>query len=155
MNQFEEIGCHTTFSNQKLVHDLYESKKDFKILFLCIKPNVFMSDVDFSLIFNSSLNYQSSFIQIVSVMAGISLEQLKQKICCDNCFIFRTIPNTAAEFGEGVFPIAFYPKMEESPEEQKAMVILLSKLGLVFEATESVIDISSGLSSSGIAFVCF
>ena len=89
---------------------------------------------------------------VVSVMPGISLQQLDELIGeKKKAFrIMRTMPNIACQFGKGTFPIAYDCAADEEIGQCK---LLLSKIGSVFDIKESYLDLTIGVNGSGIAFV--
>ncbi len=85
---------------------------------------------------------------VVSVLAGTSISKLKNLI--KYSFIVRAMPNTPALVGEGAVGVSFE---NDNPEIREKIIDLLSPLGTVVEVDEKLMDVVTGLSGSGPAYV--
>ncbi len=84
---------------------------------------------------------------LISVLAGVRIQKLKNLVKNPN--IVRIMPNTPALIGEGVIGVSF----EKEIEKKEEIVNLLKALGEVFEVKEELLDVITGLSGSGPAYV--
>jgi pyrroline-5-carboxylate reductase len=84
---------------------------------------------------------------LISVLAGVRIQKLKNLVKKPN--IVRIMPNTPALIGEGVIGVSF----EKEIEKKEEIVNLLKALGEVFEVKEELLDVITGLSGSGPAYV--
>jgi pyrroline-5-carboxylate reductase len=87
---------------------------------------------------------------VISIMAGVSLATLIEKIGVDQ--VIRAMPNTPAQIGMG---ITVWVKTPQVDDEKKAMATeILQTLGEeVFVEDESYLDMATALSGSGPAYV--
>ena len=147
------MGCFTTTS-----YDLLQSQTvQHKVVFLCVKPFVFNCQ------YQDILPHFRGFNNtIISVMAGITLNQIKQlyiTTCPDNCIpnFARIMISTASSIGHGICAISI-DQPDPDPEcrfviKEHDFLSLLSPLGYCKIIPESQMDVSCGLGGSGIAFV--
>ena len=145
------MGCFTTTS----YNDLQSQTAQHKVVFLCVKPFVFNSQYQDILPHFRGYNYT-----VISVMAGITLNQIKQsyiKTCRDNCIpnLARIMISTACSIGHGICAISIDQSDPQCPLliKEHDFLSLLSPLGYCKIVPESQIDVSCGLGGSGIAFV--
>lgn len=140
--KFIQLGCLTTTKNADLVKEVKGSGSDGAI-FLCVKPAQFIE---------SRSNFRALLScfdgHIVSVMAGITLEALED-VLGKGLNVVRTIPNTAVQVGAGVWACTVRNNYSGFEKLQN----LLSTISFFPVVEEKLIDIISGLSGSGIAFV--
>lgn len=86
---------------------------------------------------------------VVSIVAGISIKQLSDQIQTSR--LIRVMPNTPALIGRGASGMA---SSESVPREQAEMVLdLMKSVGVCFELEERLLDVVTGLSGSGPAYV--
>lgn len=89
---------------------------------------------------------------LVSVIAGLSIETI-QKLLGFAAPIARTMPNTSSSIGYGATGIAF---SDEVSEEQKQQVLtMFEAVGTVSVIPEEEMEILTGVSGSGPAYVYF
>lgn len=86
---------------------------------------------------------------VVSVAAGISLDQLRQW-SGGQCAVVRCMPDTPALVGKGVFAFAFGGMPQDAREE---IVRIFETLGLCLELPESQFAAFSALIGAGPAYV--
>lgn len=88
---------------------------------------------------------------IVSIAAGITLEQLRRAVQPSEARIVRVMPNTPALVGAGA---AAYACGEGCTRvDRDAVEELLGAVGVVYEVKESLLDAVTGVSGSGPAYV--
>ncbi len=88
---------------------------------------------------------------VVSIAAGITLEQLTASLGRDDVSLVRVMPNTPCLVGAGAIGVSFAHGV---PDEVRGNVTnLLSTTGVVEELPESMLDAVTGLSGSGPAYV--
>lgn len=112
-----------------------------EIIFLAVKPK----DLEKTL-----LPVKDKFKEnqiLISVLAGIKIDKIKKVV--EKPFIVRTMPNTPALIGEGVIGVSF----ERDTDKKEEITNLLKGLGEVYEVEEDLLDVITGLSGSGPAYV--
>ena len=112
-------------------------------IFLCVKPIQFTENRS---TFRALLSCFDG--HIVSVMAGLTIESLEE-VLGKGLNIVRTIPNTGVQVGAGVWACSVRNNYAGFEKLQN----LLSTISFSPVVEEKLIDIISGLSGSGIAFV--
>jgi len=131
----ERYNVAGTTSNVRVVENA-------DIVFIAVKPKDFEETV---------LPLRDIFKDgqvVISVMAGINREKIKKIL--EKPFIVRIMPNTPALIGEGAIGASF----GDIPQDRKEEVLeLLSSLGKVVEVDEKLMDVVTGLSGSGPAYV--
>ncbi|MCX7737796.1 MAG: pyrroline-5-carboxylate reductase [Hydrogenothermaceae bacterium] len=113
-----------------------------EIVFLAVKPKDFKSSIE------STVEFFKEDKVVVSVMAGVKIEEIMDVI--KRGYVVRTMPNTPALIGEGVIGVSFGFEKEEI---EFRVLKMLSSLGLVVKVEESFLDVITGLSGSGPAYV--
>lgn len=89
---------------------------------------------------------------IISVVAGVSFEQLSSLLDCESkggMPLYRVIPNTAISIGCGVSVVAAHNATQDGVQR---VVKLFEALGSVFTIEESMMAPFTSLASCGIAF---
>lgn len=86
---------------------------------------------------------------VISMMAGVSIKALRHYIH-SKCGIIRIMPNTPSMIGLGAIG-AFFPKNLKAKTEIQSILEGMGKLELV--SKEKLLDIVTGLSGSGPAFI--
>jgi pyrroline-5-carboxylate reductase len=86
---------------------------------------------------------------LISVLAGTNIEKLK--LLSPESKIVRVMPNTPALIGEGAIGVSFDKSLSE--EEKKKVLDILKPLGFILEVPEYMMDVVTGLSGSGPAYV--
>ena len=89
---------------------------------------------------------------IVSVIAGLSIATIRQLIGAD-LPIVRTMPNIASTVGMGATGLSFSPEVSEAQREEA--VKLFRSIGHVNVVEERLLDIVTGVSGSGPAYVYY
>ncbi|KAG7268744.1 hypothetical protein CRUP_034578 [Coryphaenoides rupestris] len=136
-SRFEELGIAVTHSNTELV-------LTSDLVFVAVKPHLVpgvLGEI-------SELVTQKHVI--VSVAAGITLATLEQLLPGD-AVVLRLMPNLPCLLQEGA--LLFSRGSCARPEDAALLRSLLQHCGLVEEGPEAWIDVHTGLSGSGVAFV--
>lgn len=122
-----------------------EEYSSFDILLVAVKPQTFAQ------VCSSSLpKMLSAETLLVSIMAGISIDKIKEMTGASN--ICRTMPNTPGQIGEGV--TAYITSENLSENSIKNIENLLSPLGMVLKLdNEKQIDAVTSVSGCGPAYV--
>lgn len=115
------------------------------VIFLAIKPQVFTTITQEL----SSVIGQSHFPLIVSILAGVTLEQLEAAFV--DLPVVRAMPNTPATVGAGITAICAGKNTQ--PHHLEKARQLFSAVGEVVEVSENLMDAVTGLSGSGPAYV--
>lgn len=87
---------------------------------------------------------------VVSIVAGLQLETL-QAAAGSAARLVRVMPNTPALVGEGA--AAFSLGASATPEDADTTQKILSGVGLAVQVKEPLLDVVTGLSGSGPAFI--
>ena len=132
---FATKGVRTTQNNAEAV-------KDADVLVLCVKP---LQILDVIKVLLPSLNDNTL---IISVAAGITLEQLTQIIGSKP--LIRAIPNTAMAVCRSMTCIAI--SNEVSLEQQNMVLSLFSRVGKAMVIDESLMNAATVIASCGMAF---
>ncbi|XP_041962914.1 pyrroline-5-carboxylate reductase 3 [Alosa sapidissima] len=135
--RFQEMGVH-------LVHSNVDTVSGTQLVFLAVKPHLIRTVV------TEVLPHLTERHTIVSVAAGVTLETLEQLLPAEVGTV-RLMPNLPCVLQEGA--LLFARGSTATPETGTLLKCLLSACGAVEEGPESWIDIHTGLSGSGVAFV--
>ncbi|WP_457641546.1 pyrroline-5-carboxylate reductase [Persephonella sp.] len=134
VNRYNVAG---TGSNRKVV-------EMSEIIILSVKPK------DLEKTLSPVKSFFSEDKVIVSVLAGTKIQKIKN-IIGENIPVVRVMPNTPAIVGEGAIGISFDSIMDNN--RKKEIEDLFRSLGLVVVVDESLMDVITGLSGSGPAYV--
>lgn len=124
--------------------DVYLAVKEADIVILAVKPNVIESVLQ-----NISDSLKETVI-LVSIAAGVSINNI-EKNTFENIKIARIMPNTPAMVGEAMSSVSVNDKVTE--EETDLVLEMFNNLGKAELLPESFIDVVTGLSGSGPAYV--
>ena len=113
--------------------------KNCDIIILAVKPQDFLS-----------LNIEGNKL-FISIMAGIKVSTLKNKLKSNK--IIRVMPNICSLVHESCS--AYVCNSEVTEEEENETQELLRNIGIVVKVEEKLIDVVTGLSGSGPAYVAF
>ncbi|XP_054165601.1 pyrroline-5-carboxylate reductase 3-like isoform X2 [Oppia nitens] len=171
-SRWQQLGCHIcTDNNQLFGHLGPQNFATTKVVFLCVKPNVYKKSVDSdnngsaatALVKPDSLLHMTNTLVIVSVMAGVELRLVRRLVFPDQRFaspahiVFaRLMPNTAVSVGAGVCGTCIESVGSARGDNafKGFLKKLLAPLGLVeFVDDEHLLNAVCGLAGSGIAFV--
>ncbi|KAM4864758.1 pyrroline-5-carboxylate reductase 3 [Thomomys bottae] len=135
---FRALGCQTTHSNQEVLQSC-------TLVIFATKPHVLPAVV-------AEVAPVVTLEHIlVSVAAGISLSTI-EKLLPPGTSVFRVSPNLPCVVQEGAMVLA--RGCHARSEEAKLLQNLLEACGQCEEVPEAYVDIHTGLSGSGVAFVC-
>lgn len=137
LGRFQELGIAVTHSNIELVCGS-------DVVFVAVKPHLVPPVLN-----EISLHLTHRHI-IVSVAAGVTLATLEE-LLPKNSAVIRLMPNLPCLVQEGA--ILFSRGSHARPEDGALLHSLVHRCGLVEEGPEAWIDIHTGLSGSGVAFV--
>ena len=88
---------------------------------------------------------------VVSIAAGITLNQLAGALQRNDLSLVRVMPNTPCLVGAGAIGVSFAPAV---PDEVRGIITsLLTTIGLVETFPEALLDAVTGLSGSGPAYI--
>ncbi|XP_078087417.1 pyrroline-5-carboxylate reductase 3 [Mustelus asterias] len=135
--KFKEAGMKTTHCNTSVVENC-------NILFLSVKPHILPE----------ALRDISPFVRpehiIVSVAAGVTIKTL-EKFLPTGTKVLRMMPNLPCVVQQG--SMVFCRGSNAGSREAVLLKSLVSPCGLCEETPESYIDIHTGISGSGVAYV--
>ena len=116
------------------------------VIFLGVKPNQIQELLEE----NKKILHQRESILLISMAAGVTLEQLELMTDTRHRWI-RMMPNTPLQVAEGVISFSLGKNVTTSYKEE--FVRLLQCAGLLIELPESQIDAATALAGCGPAFV--
>ncbi|XP_053323094.1 pyrroline-5-carboxylate reductase 3 [Spea bombifrons] len=137
LRTFQDLGCHTTHSNIDVL-------SGSSVVFLATKPHVLPGVV------KEILPAVTSDHVIVSMAAGVTVQTLEDSLP-PGTKVLRMLPNLPCMVQEGA--VMFCRGHWAGQEEADLLKSLLSSCGLCEETPEAYLDIHTGLSGSGVAFV--
>ncbi|XP_021544188.1 pyrroline-5-carboxylate reductase 3 isoform X1 [Neomonachus schauinslandi] len=135
---FQALGCRTTHSNQEVLQNCL-------LVFFATKPHVLPT-----VLAEVSPVVTTKHI-LVSVAAGVSLSTLEE-LLPPTTRVLRVSPNLPCMVQEGAMVMA--RGRHAGSSEAKLLQTLLEACGQCEEVPEAHVDIHTGLSGSGVAFVC-
>ncbi|KAL6108388.1 pycr3 [Pungitius sinensis] len=137
LGRFQELGVTLTHSNTEVVCGS-------DVVFVAVKPHLVAPVLN-----EISVHVTDRHI-IVSVAAGVTLATLEELLPANSVAI-RLMPNLPCLVQEGA--LLFSRGSHAKQEDAALLCSLLHRCGLVEEGPEAWIDIHTGLSGSGVAFV--
>uniref|UniRef100_A0A287D276 Pyrroline-5-carboxylate reductase 3 n=1 Tax=Ictidomys tridecemlineatus TaxID=43179 RepID=A0A287D276_ICTTR len=135
---FRALGCQTTHSNQEVLQSC-------SLVIFATKPQVLPA------VLKEVAPVVTAEHVLVSVAAGVSLSTLEELLPL-NTRVLRVSPNLPCIVQEGAMVMA--RGHHAGSEEAKLLQNLLEACGQCEEVPEAYVDIHTGLSGSGVAFVC-
>ncbi|XP_074059079.1 pyrroline-5-carboxylate reductase 3 [Macrotis lagotis] len=135
---FQNLGCKTTHSNIEVLQNC-------NIVFFATKPHIL------PIVLAEVAPVVTRKHVLVSVAAGVSLHTL-EKLLPPKSRVLRIMPNLPCRVQEGAVVMARGRHAEKC--ETEYLQKLLSVCGLCEEVPEAYINIHTGLSGSGVAYVC-
>ncbi|XP_007516058.2 pyrroline-5-carboxylate reductase 3 isoform X2 [Erinaceus europaeus] len=136
--RFRTLGCQTTHSNREVLQNC-------SLVFFATKPHVLPS------VLAEVAPVVTAEHILVSVAAGISLSILEE-LLPSGARVLRVSPNLPCVVQEGAMVMARGRCVGSS--EAQLLQTLLEACGQCQEVPEAFLDIHTGLSGSGVAFVC-
>ncbi|KAM7176571.1 pyrroline-5-carboxylate reductase 3 [Macrochelys suwanniensis] len=137
LGAFQDLGCRTTHCNSEVLQRC-------SLVFLATKPHLLPGVLQ-----EISPAVTRDHV-IVSVVAGVTLQTLQQLLPAGTK-VLRVMPNLPCVVQEGA--VVFARGSCAGEQEAALLKSLLSACGLCEETPESYIDIHTGLSGSGVAYV--
>ncbi|KAF3822818.1 pyrroline-5-carboxylate reductase 3 isoform X1 [Mirounga leonina] len=135
---FQSLGCRTTHSNQEVLQNCL-------LVFFATKPHVLPT------VLAEVAPVVTTKHILVSVAAGVSLSTLEE-LLPPTTRVLRVSPNLPCMVQEGAIVMA--RGRHAGSSEAKLLQTLLEACGQCEEVPEAHVDIHTGLSGSGVAFVC-
>ncbi|XP_042525304.1 pyrroline-5-carboxylate reductase 3 [Dipodomys spectabilis] len=135
---FRALGCQTTHSNQEVLQSC-------SLVIFATKPHILPA------VLAEVAPVVTLEHILVSVAAGVSLSTI-EKLLPAGTSVFRISPNLPCVVQEGAMVLA--RGCHASSEEASLLQNLLEACGQCEEVPEAYVDIHTGLSGSGVAFVC-
>ncbi|XP_036438162.1 pyrroline-5-carboxylate reductase 3 [Colossoma macropomum] len=135
--RFEVMGVAVTHSNKEVVDHS-------RLVFLAVKPHLIPT------VLNGISEHVTPQHIIISMAAGITLATLEELLPVGSC-VMRLMPNLPCMLQEGALLLACGKGAGQ--EVGSLLKSLLSPCGLVEVGPETWIDVHTGLSGSGVAFV--
>ncbi|XP_033058234.1 pyrroline-5-carboxylate reductase 3 isoform X2 [Trachypithecus francoisi] len=134
----QALGCQTTHSNQEVLQSCL-------LVIFATKPHILPA------VLAEVAPVVTAEHILVSVAAGVSLSTLEE-LLPPNTRVLRVLPNLPCVVQEGAMVMARGRHVGSS--ETKVLQHLLEACGRCEEVPEAYVDIHTGLSGSGVAFVC-
>ncbi|XP_077022714.1 pyrroline-5-carboxylate reductase 3 [Tamandua tetradactyla] len=135
---FQALGCQTTHSNKEVLQGCL-------LVFFATKPHILPA------VLLEVAPVVTAEHVLVSVAAGISLNTLEE-LLPPATRVLRVAPNLPCVVQEGAMVVARGHHAGSS--EAKLVQTLLAACGWCEEVPEAHVDIHTGLSGSGVAYVC-
>lgn len=123
-----------------ITDDNKEAAAESEILFLAVKPNIVGKVLENLGLSNEKL--------LVSLAAGVSASYLQKHT---EARVIRVMPNICGSFAE--MASGYTPGENATKEDEELVENILSKMGRTLKVSEDLMDIITGLSGSGPAFV--
>ncbi|XP_065759681.1 pyrroline-5-carboxylate reductase 3 isoform X1 [Muntiacus reevesi] len=136
--RFQAMGCQTTHSNPEVLHSC-------PLVFFATKPHILPA-----VLVEVAPAVTEEHI-LVSVAAGVSLSTLEE-LLPPKARVLRVSPNLPCIVQEGAMVMA--RGRHAGTYEAQLLRSLLEACGQCEEVPEAQVDIHTGLSGSGVAFVC-
>ncbi|MDG5470717.1 pyrroline-5-carboxylate reductase [Jeotgalibacillus sp. ET6] len=127
-------------------YDLGEIMKGAEVIILAMKPK------DAKAALESIRSYVTQDQLIISVLAGLSIEFISERLTY-SVPIARAMPNTSASIQQSATGLAFNTHV--SPRQQGLAMSVFSAVGTVTIVEESRLDLVTGLSGSGPAYIYY
>ncbi|XP_069009075.1 pyrroline-5-carboxylate reductase 3 isoform X2 [Embiotoca jacksoni] len=137
LGRFQEAGIAVTHSNAEVVCGS-------DVVFVAVKPHLVPK------VLGEISQHVTDRHIVVSVAAGVTLATLEE-LLPENSVVIRLMPNLPCLVQEGA--LLFARGSHANQEAGALLQSLLTRCGLVEEGPEAWIDIHTGLSGSGVAFV--
>ncbi|XP_045633191.1 pyrroline-5-carboxylate reductase 3 isoform X1 [Ursus americanus] len=138
LSHFQALGCRTTHSNQEVLQNCF-------LVFFATKPHVLPA------VLAEVAPVVTAEHILVSVAAGVSLSTLEE-LLPPTARVLRVSPNLPCMVQEGAMVMA--RGRHAGSSEATLLQTLLEACGQCEEVPEAHVDIHTGLSGSGVAFVC-
>ncbi|KAI5756998.1 PYCR3 [Gulo gulo luscus] len=135
---FQALGCRTTHSNQEVLQSCL-------LVFFATKPHVLPT------VLAEVAPLVTAEHILVSVAAGVSLSTLEE-LLPPMARVLRVSPNLPCMVQEGAMVMA--RGRHAGSSEAKLLQGLLEACGQCEEVPEAHVDVHTGLSGSGVAYVC-
>jgi len=138
-----ELASNPDYCGIRTGWDNAAAVKDAELVILAVKPQVFPEVA-------ASLAAELHNQLVVSVMAGISIDHLRQALGTQARFI-RVMPNTPVMIQKGVSAVAWDSAATQADRELAKKIF--QQLGAVVEVEEKLMDAVTAVSGSGPAYV--
>jgi pyrroline-5-carboxylate reductase len=127
--------------------DRYQAITDADVIVVAFKPKDAIEGLQalISLLKPSQL--------LISVIAGLSIPTIETILGTSGQSIVRTMPNTSSSIGLGATGITF--SKSTTPGQQQLAIQMFASTGIVTEVEEAKLDIVTGLSGSGPAYIYY
>ncbi len=129
----------------RVVPDNAEVIQRAQIIILAVKPSLVVP------VLESAKSKFSPDQLVISIAAGVKLAQI-ESVLGDRQRIIRVMPNTAVFVGAGVS--AYSPNTAALLQDIALVEKYFSAVGMVIRVPEPLMDVVTGLSGSGPAYVC-
>lgn len=119
--------------------------REAAVVILAVKPNIISEVCD------AIAPALPTGCIVLSIAAGVTLQQLINGLGRDDIMLARAMPNTPCLVGAGAIGLCFAAGV--TPDARETLSALLTPTGLVCELPEAQLDAVTGLSGSGPAYV--
>uniref|UniRef100_A0A0N5B764 Pyrroline-5-carboxylate reductase n=1 Tax=Strongyloides papillosus TaxID=174720 RepID=A0A0N5B764_STREA len=144
---WQEDGFENAFTSNEEMFGI--SNTTFQVVFICVKPQMYNS-----LLGELKKSYFSNVNGVVSVMAGITLEQLYEDFVSLNYHksIIRLMPNISCQISKGV-SLLTCDNVNTDPAIKDATKCMAKCMGECHEVHESIFDAAGTLNGCSPAFI--
>lgn len=137
MSKLKELDVASKYS-------AFEVVENSDIVFLCVKPQ------DLDVVLDEIKDITGSRL-VVSIAAGVTTKKIESRL--REARVIRVMPNTPAVIYE--MAAAYCLGKRASEEDSMYVGNLLNSIGVVFRVEEPLMDVVTGLSGSGPAYVYY
>ncbi|MHA7137410.1 pyrroline-5-carboxylate reductase [Rossellomorea aquimaris] len=134
----------------EIVHEFgvrhVEHDSPYDVVILAMKPKDFHEAAD------SIRTHLSRDTVVISVLAGITMEHISDKLSFNGA-IARAMPNTSAAMGKSATAVSFNRYLSDSQKEWTTT--LFQSVGTAVEVAEEQLDLITALSGSGPAYIYY
>ncbi|CEF60790.1 Pyrroline-5-carboxylate reductase 3 [Strongyloides ratti] len=144
---WKEDGFHNSFTSNEEMFSLPNT--NFSLIFLCVKPQTYNS-----LLLQLKKSYFVHTNGIISVMAGITLEQLYEDFVSLNYHksIIRLMPNISCQISKGI-TLLTCDNVNTDPAIKDMTKCIAKCMGECHELQESLFDAGAAISGCSPAFI--
>ncbi len=126
-------------------------------LVLAVKPQTFPSLADS--LQELILNVQSPSLCVVSMMAGVKIENIEAALACPKAYFIRIMPSLSVEVQKAALGISYQQfQQKDSPQQsqyeqyKQELRSMLDSIAVTVEIEEEAMPLLTAMSGSGIAF---
>ncbi len=140
----QQYGVHIAPSQEQQQTFLHQAD----VVVLCMKPK----DVALALVELRTALVRDHAPLLISLVAGLSITKIISFVQ-NHIAVVRTMPNTSSTIGLGATGMSFHASVDEA--QQQLAIAMFQAIGMVSLVDESQLDLVTGVSGSGPAYVYY